>query len=134
MGYQLNEDGQCPTEEKTEAIKNVPRPTCQGEFRSYLGMINYYGKFFPRMATMLEPLHALLRKGARLEWKGDQEEAFEKSKRIMCSAQVLAHYDATSKHIIACDASPYRIGAVLLQVQQDGQERTVAYASNVEQS
>ena len=78
---------------------------------------------------MLEPLHVLLRKGPRWEWKGDQEEAFEKSKRIMCSAQVLAHYDATSKHIIACDALPYGIQAVLLQVQQDGQERPVAYAS-----
>ena len=88
MGYQLNEDGQCPTEEKTEAIKNARIP-CQGELRSYLGMINYYGKFFPRMATMLEPLHALLRKGARWEWKGDQEEAFEKSKKLCAQRRCL---------------------------------------------
>ena len=35
----------------------------------------------------------------------------------------------TVLHVLACDASPYGLGAVLSQIMQDGEEHSVAYAS-----
>jgi hypothetical protein len=46
------------------------------------------------------------------------------------SPQVLARYDATKETIVAADASATGIGAVLIQIQQDGSRRPVYYASH----
>jgi len=42
---------------------------------------------------------------------------------------VLAHYDPSKPLILACDASPYGIGAVLLHLCEDSSEQPVAYTS-----
>jgi len=42
---------------------------------------------------------------------------------------VLAHYDPSKPLILACDTSPYGVGAVLSHQCEDGSERPVAYAS-----
>ena len=41
MGYLVNEKGQCPIPEKTNALLHAPAPTNVSEVKSYLGMLNY---------------------------------------------------------------------------------------------
>ena len=53
---------------KLEAIQQAPTPTNTTELRSFLGLLNYYGKFIPNLATMIHPLNTLLRQGARRKW------------------------------------------------------------------
>ena len=40
----------------------------------------------------------------------------------------MVHYDNARPLVLACDASPYGLGAVLLHIIEDGQECPVAYA------
>ena len=50
---------------KVAAIANAPAPTNLQELRSFLGLLNYYGKFIPNLAaTILHPLNALLQVNA----------------------------------------------------------------------
>ena len=47
------------------------------------------------------------------------------SKRLLTSKKVLIHYDARKPLILACDASPVGIGAVLSHQKGDSSERLI---------
>ena len=74
----------------------------------------------------MAPLNNLLQKGIKWTWTDSQQTAFDE---LLQSSVVLAHYDPSKKLILACDASPYGVGAVLSQYQDVNMERPVAYAS-----
>ena len=78
---------------------------------------------------MTEPLRSLLSKKNTWKWDSPQEQAFQKVKDALGSAPVLAHYSPNAELIVPADASSYGLGAVLLQRQDDGSIKPVAYAS-----
>ena len=65
LGHKISQKGLQPTEEKVRAITEASPPTNVSQLRSFLGLINYYGKFFPNLANMLAPLYSLLQKATR---------------------------------------------------------------------
>ena len=53
----------------------------------------------------------------------------ESIKKLLTSADVLAHYDPSLPPSLACDASPVGIEAVIFHTYPDGKEKPVAYVS-----
>ena len=99
------------------------------ELRSNLGLLDYYGNFIPILSTLLQPLHELLWKGVKRGWTEECEKAFVRTKSELVADKVLVPYDETRKLILACDASPYGVGAMTSHVMEDGEERPIAFAS-----
>ena len=64
-------------------------------------------------------------------WSIEQETAFQDVKKLLLSSQILAHFDDTKPIVMACDASPFGVGAILSQIQSDESEHPVAYASRL---
>ena len=128
LGHVIDKDGLHPTEEKTRAIKEAPTPKNVTELRSFLGLLNYYGKFLPNLSTQLHSLHKLLNKDQPWQWGESQEQAFHQAKNALQANSLLVHYDVSKPLVLACDASQYGIGAVLSHVI-DNEERPVAYIS-----
>ncbi|XP_072182146.1 uncharacterized protein [Diadema setosum] len=106
LGHRISQTGIHPTEEKVTAVKEAPTPTNVSELKSYLGILNYYGKFMPNLSTVLEALHVLLQKNTKCVWGAEQQRAFESSKTLLTSDKVLIHYDAKKPLVLNCDASP----------------------------
>ncbi|XP_077564620.1 uncharacterized protein LOC144180086 [Haemaphysalis longicornis] len=61
LGHRISSEGLQPLEKKMEAVMKAPSPKNVSEFRSYIGLLTYYNKFLPNMASLLAPLYDLLR-------------------------------------------------------------------------
>ncbi|KAK7882126.1 hypothetical protein WMY93_028300 [Mugilogobius chulae] len=81
------------------------------------------------LATVLKPLNELLNKEKKWQWTSACAAAFQKAKALLVSQEVLTHYNPGLPLRLACDASPYVVGAVLSHVMPDGTEKPIAYAS-----
>ena len=86
-------------------------------------------KLTVNQATVLEPLHKLLRQGTKWCWKTEQQMAFNKSKKLLQSANLLVHFQPDLELILASDASDYGVGAVLSHRMADEAERPIGYVS-----
>ena len=106
LGYCINADGLHTTEEKVKAIRDAPQPQNQQQLRSFLGLVNYYGKFIPGLSTTTHPLNELLRHKVRWEWTKDSREFLAWAPRgcqhwlmlsdtgiLACQVHVTALYD-----------------------------------------
>ena len=128
LGHKISEKGLQPTTQKVRAIVEASQPTNVSQLKSFLGMLNYYGKFLPNLLTCLALLYALLQKKSPWSWGSQQQNAFNKAKSMLTSSCLLTHYDPTKPLILACDASPYGLGAVLSHQLIEG-EYPIAFAS-----
>ncbi|XP_052327850.1 uncharacterized protein K02A2.6-like [Oncorhynchus keta] len=129
LGYKIDAQGLHPTNSKVEAIVNAPAPTNISELRSFLGLLNYYGKFVANLSTLLHPLHQLLQADTKWNWSPQCEEAFKTCKQHLLKSKWLAQYNTEMKLRLACDASPYGVGAVISHVLPSGEEHPIAFAS-----
>jgi hypothetical protein len=116
-------------ESKVKAIREFPQPKDASEVKSFLGLVNFYGKFVPKMDTEAAQLYDLLRKDVKFQWRKNEQTSFDKIKQFLSNSQVLAHYDPKLPIRGYCDASAVGVGAVLNLVYPDGKELPVAYAS-----
>ncbi|XP_056138781.1 uncharacterized protein K02A2.6-like, partial [Lampris incognitus] len=53
LGHLIDKEGLHPTETKVAAIVNAPQPTNVTELRSFLGLLNYYGRFMKDLSHVL---------------------------------------------------------------------------------
>ena len=129
LGHRISAQGLQPTQKKIQAIHNAPAPTNVRQLKSYLGLLNYYCKFLPNSSCTLVPLYRLLQNHTKWHWVPEEQETFQKSKDALNSDCVLVHFDPEKDIVLACDASPYGIGAVLSHRLEDGKEKPIAFAS-----
>ena len=57
LGHQVDADGLHTLPSKVDAIVQAPAPESEQQLRSFLGLLNYYSKFIPNLATMVHPLN-----------------------------------------------------------------------------
>lgn len=129
LGHTLSADGIRPNNEKIQAIVNAPAPTNVSQLQSFLGLLNYYGKFIPNLSTNLVDLYYLLKKDVKFEWSASCQSAFEKCKSLILKHNLLELYDPDKPIVIATDASPYGVGAILSHLV-NGVEKPVLFVSS----
>ena len=55
LSYVVDAQGLHPDPDKVRAISDAPRPRSVSELKSYLGLLAYYSKVLPDLATLLPP-------------------------------------------------------------------------------
>lgn len=124
MGIVFTKEGLKADPTKTEAITKMPVPEDVPAIQQFLGMVNYLGKFIPKLSELAAPLRQLTHRDTAWSWLPQHQQAFDRLKSCLSSPPVLSYYDVRKPVTLTCDASRYGLGAACLQ-----DERPVAYAS-----
>ncbi|CAB3260715.1 unnamed protein product [Arctia plantaginis] len=129
LGHIIGNNTVKPLKDNMISIRNFPTPKTRKNIRQFLGKINFYHEYIPNSSILLDPLHKLLRKDAQFIWSEECEETFSNIKNILCSQPVLEIFDKDLPITIYTDASLNGIGAILKQIQKNGEEKPVGYFS-----
>ena len=145
LGYVVDRDGIRPSSAHIAAIKDLKEPQNGAELLRFLGLMNYFGDFIEDFAGRARCLYQVLegsgfnRKKRRAQsvaikewgrkWGEEQRNAWMGLKEDLSSPTVLAspRRDAVKK--LMTDASNYGVGGVLLQQEETGAWRPVAFTS-----
>ena len=131
LGHLVDSQGIRPLEEKVQVIHDFPQPVTRHDLRQFLGLINFYHRFIPNGAQLLQPLNNLLSTTSPnkpIQWTDQATTAFHNSKQALAQATLLFHPKPDAPTCIMADASDVAVGAVLQQLI-DNQWCPVAFFS-----
>src|SRR5271170_6204780 len=114
---------------KLGGIRDWPIPTSVKEVRSFLGFGNFYRRFIKGFSELAQPLNDLLKKDKKFEWTLNQQHAFETLKKRFTEEPVLIMPDHSKPFQIEVDASKYATGAILTQMDSNGDRHPCAFIS-----
>ena len=116
-GFTINTVGWQIDKGKLQAIQDFPVPQNITDLRSFTGLVNQFAEFSPSLATLTEPLRALLAPSNEFRWEDHHSVAMNNIKKELLQAPTLAFYQFGAPTRLETDASRQGIGFVLLQNQ-----------------
>jgi transposase InsO family protein/predicted aspartyl protease len=129
LGHRVSNEGIHPLNDKVEVIESWPTPKNKRETRSFLGLCSYYRQYVADFARIAAPMHKLTGKNACWEWTERENESFMSLKQALQTTPVLQLFDPAKPVMVDCDCSGYALGGVLVQPDEQGNEKPVAYYS-----
>ena len=134
LGHSIGVNGIDVLNTKVQAIREYPMPITRKDLKRFLGLINYYHKFVPKMAEITAPLNEISggpKKTNRtiLRLTETQVQSFERTKFALAEAATLEYEDHGKPLILSSDASDTHVGAVLEQEKEEGKMVPLAFFS-----
>ena len=129
LGHHITLQGATPLPDKVEAVKQFKQPVTVKGLQEFVGMVNFYYRFIPAAARIMQPLYsALASKPKILEWSDTMVQAFQDTKTALAEATMLTHSRRSAPTSLTVDASDKAVGAVLQQLVH-GNWRPLAFFS-----
>lgn len=133
LSHNISVNGIHPSDEKVTAIKNFERPTTFKQLQKFVGMVNYYHRYIPKLAHKTSILHVLINEAIKrklkiLEWNSETISAFEDVKHSFASRVLLNHFNRDANLTLTVDASNIAVGGVLHQTYK-GETEPLAFFS-----
>lgn len=131
LGHMVTPDGVLPNKTNVDKVLNYPKIYDQTSLRGFMGMVNFYARFLPRLADIAHPLFKLLKKNVPFVWNQEHQDACEKLRVMLTKPPLLSYPDKEQVQILTTDGSPYGIAGILSQAPADdpSKETVIAYKS-----
>jgi hypothetical protein len=107
----------------------MPNPTDVHTLRSFIGLSNYYKIYVQDFSIIAHPLYALLKKDVAWTWNEEAKEAFNTLKEKLSEFPILRRPNFNKVFILHIDWSAFGIGAIFGQLDEEGKEYVITYAS-----
>ncbi|GFW48288.1 retrovirus-related Pol polyprotein from transposon 297 [Trichonephila clavipes] len=121
-----------PSEIKVQAVLEFPTPRMKTQIRAFLGIAGYYQKYINLFSVIAAPLTDALKgraKKGEITWTTECENAFRELKGKLIDKPVLYAPNFEREFIVQTDASNAGMGAVLTQLNEQGEEHPILYLS-----
>jgi len=129
LGHRILPNGSMAHWAKVVAILEMPNPTDVHTLRSFIELCNYYRIYVQDFNTIAHPLYALSKKDVVWTWSDEAQEAFNTLKEKLSKFPILRRPDFNKVFILHTDWSALGIGAILGQLDEEGKEYVISYAS-----
>lgn len=138
LSHEVTAEGIRPSSDRITAIQIFPTPTSIRQIQRFVGMVNYYHRFVPKLAELLAPLHLHLaqltsakRSKRKLDfsWPDECNSSFDQTKKMLSDATLLVHPNNDAEYSITTDASNIAVGAVLQQRVEKSNWQPLAFFS-----
>eukprot|EP00253_Pinus_taeda_P008118 PITA_08118 len=107
----------------------MPHPRNIKELQAFLGKINFLRRFIPNLTELSRLLNNMLKKDSKVKWTVEANQAFEGNKFSLTQTPVLTNPQFDRDFIIFSFASQHTIATVLLQKDDQGNEKPIAFFS-----
>ena len=129
LGHIISKDGIRIDPERIQAILQIPHPRNIKELQAFIGKINFLRRFISSLAELLRLLTNMLRKDSSIDWTVEAKQSFEEIKMALTKTPVLTSPKFDRDFIIFSFASEHTVAAVLLQKDDQGCEKPIAFFS-----
>ena len=140
LGHIINREGLKMDPEKIKVVEDWVAPTCVKEMQQFLGFVNYYRDFIQGFSSIAQPLYqvAAAKIGKQKKFSDIFTEElivkFEQLKKAVATVDggpTLAYPNFDKPFRLTTDAHPNAcVGAILSQLDVNGQDRPIAFASS----
>jgi hypothetical protein len=131
LGHIVSDLGISIDPERIAAILNLPAPTSKKEVQAFMGIINFVCRFVPDFVVMVKPIQNILKQDHSFSWTDDIKNAFIKIKKAISSSPILVKPYFEKEFIIYTNATEETIFAILIQCDDQVNEKPVAYMSQI---
>jgi len=130
VGHIVSKDKVATDPKKLNRISKLPFPTMKKALRSFLGMVGYYRKFIHMFLAKTRPLTQFLREDAPALMEDEvSKQAFKQLKSVLQVAPILRTPDWNKPFLVYCDASEEAVGNTLSQLDENGHDHPIHFAS-----
>ena len=120
LGHFVTAEGLRPSAQKVKAIQEYRQPNSSKELSRFVGMVNFYHRFLPKIANLLKPLYeAISLDSKNLIWNKEMVESFQIVKDKVAEDTLLKFPIPNAPLTLTTDASNIAIGAVISQHNQN---------------
>ena len=130
LGLIVGRNGTRVNPEKVAILRDWPRPKTLTDVRSFIALLQFFRRFVKGFSEIAAPLTGLTRKGCGIQaWDSKCEDSFNSLKQAILSAPILTSPNWNRPFRCHVDASKKAVGGTLTQLDDNGNERVVAFFS-----
>ncbi|GFX57627.1 retrovirus-related Pol polyprotein from transposon 17.6 [Trichonephila clavipes] len=121
-----------PLVQSSGGSREFSTPHTKTQIRAFLGLAGYYQKYINLFSVIAVPLTDALKRRAKkgeITWTTECENAFRELKGKLIDKPVLYAPNFEREFIVQTDASNAGMGAVLTQINEQGEEHPILYLS-----
>jgi len=134
VGHIIGSGKHRPDPDKLSAVAGMSRPETKRDVRRIIGFFSYFRSYLPHFAHTSNVLTDLTQKEkpTKVVWTEVEEKAFQELKRQLCEECTriqMYTVDYGKPFGLLVDVSGFAVGSCLIQWDEEGKERPIAFAS-----